>query len=638
MTSPPTAAIAITGLRKSYGDKVVLDGIDLDVAEGTIFSLLGPNGAGKTTMVHILSTLIAADGGRRARRWSRRGPRSRRRARRDRRDRSVLGGRRAAHRRGEPGPDGRPAPPGPGEGRRRAAELLERFDLVDAAGKPAGTYSGGMKRRLDLAMTLVGDPRIIFLDEPTAGLDPRSRHTMWQIIRELVADGVTIFLTTQYLDEADELADRIAVLDHGRLIAEGTRGAQAPRPRRPHPAAVRRSGELEAAARARGRRPRRRRAHPPGPERRRRAVAAGPAPPARRAVARGRSSRSTRRTSTMSSSPSRANPTRKGQPCHEHPRLYGERFGTMLRRNLRHMRRYPSLTVMLVGMPVVFLLLFVYVFGGTLGAGLGGPTGGRAEYLAYVIPGILLMAVAGVAQGTAISVAMDMTEGIIARFRTMAIFRPSVLTGHVVGAMIQTASASPSSSSSPCPSGSGPRPGPSSGSAAVGAPGHDRLRPHLAGGRLRPGQQERRDRQQPAHAADAAALPQQRVRPHRVDAGRPALVRRAPALHALHRDPAGPADGHAIGNSAVVAVAWCVSSPSSATCGPARPSTAIPGPRQLDRPSLPVRWTGGWGLEWLYAAASRPPALEGNRRGVHLLEYECCRSQRMAIAPQIGGR
>ncbi|MDR3080328.1 MAG: ATP-binding cassette domain-containing protein, partial [Streptomyces sp.] len=108
------------------------------------------------------------------------------------------------------------------EGRRVTAELLERFDLVEAAKKPAQSYSGGMKRRLDIAMTLVGNPRIIFLDEPTTGLDPRSRHNMWQIIRELVTDGVTVFLTTQYLDEADELADRIAVLNNGRIAAEGT--------------------------------------------------------------------------------------------------------------------------------------------------------------------------------------------------------------------------------------------------------------------------------------------------------------------------------------------------------------------------------------------------------------------------------
>ncbi|MBO3744280.1 ATP-binding cassette domain-containing protein [Actinoplanes flavus] len=217
-------AIAAHGLRKSYGDKVVLDGVDLAVAEGTIFSLLGPNGAGKTTTVQILSTLISA------------GPTS---------GDIRVGGHDLAT---DPqavrrtiGVTGQfSAVDGlitgeenmllmadlyhlsPGAGRRVTADLLERFDLVDAAKKPASTYSGGMKRRLDLAMTLVGGPRIIFLDEPTTGLDPRSRHNMWQIIRDLVADGVTVFLTTQYLEEADELADRIAVLTDGRIAAEGT--------------------------------------------------------------------------------------------------------------------------------------------------------------------------------------------------------------------------------------------------------------------------------------------------------------------------------------------------------------------------------------------------------------------------------
>ncbi|MGA8116782.1 MAG: ATP-binding cassette domain-containing protein [Actinocatenispora sp.] len=216
------SAITVAGLRKSYGDNRVLDGVDLTVAEGTIFALLGPNGAGKTTMVQILSTLIAADEGRIR----------------------VAGNDLTTE------PDAVRAAIGVtgqfsavdklltgqenlllmadlqhlarGVGRRRAAELLDQFDLADAARKPAGTYSGGMLRRLDLAMTLVGSPRLIFLDEPTTGLDPRSRRTMWQIIRGLAADGVTIFLTTQYLDEADQLADRIAVLDRGTLVAEGT--------------------------------------------------------------------------------------------------------------------------------------------------------------------------------------------------------------------------------------------------------------------------------------------------------------------------------------------------------------------------------------------------------------------------------
>jgi ABC-2 type transport system ATP-binding protein len=220
--APARSAIAATGLRKAFGDNVVLDGVDLDVAEGTIFALLGPNGAGKTTIVQILSTLIDADGG--AVRIAGHDPAEDADA-----VRAAIGvtGQFAAvdnlltgeenlilmadlHRLGR------------AEGRRRAAELLERFDLVDAARRPASTYSGGMRRRLDIAMTLVGDPRIIFLDEPTTGLDPRSRHTMWELIRGLAAGGVTIFLTTQYLDEADELADRIAVLDRGRLVAEGT--------------------------------------------------------------------------------------------------------------------------------------------------------------------------------------------------------------------------------------------------------------------------------------------------------------------------------------------------------------------------------------------------------------------------------
>jgi ABC-2 type transport system ATP-binding protein len=214
--------IETRGLRKSFGDHVVLDGIDLDVAEGTIFALLGPNGAGKTTTVQILSTLIGADGGevRVAGHDPLREPDA---------VRAAIGvtGQFSAVDNLLTGEENLLLMAdlhhlSRSEGRMRVAALLKRFDLVDAAKKLPITYSGGMRRRLDLAMTLVGDPRIIFLDEPTTGLDPRSRHTMWQIIRELVAGGVTILLTTQYLDEADELADRIAVLDQGKLVAEGT--------------------------------------------------------------------------------------------------------------------------------------------------------------------------------------------------------------------------------------------------------------------------------------------------------------------------------------------------------------------------------------------------------------------------------
>ncbi|MFF5647910.1 ATP-binding cassette domain-containing protein [Streptomyces collinus] len=215
-------AIAAHGLRKSYGDKTVLDGVDLAVPEGTIFSLLGPNGAGKTTAVKILSTLITADAG-----TLRVGghdlttdPQAVRAAIGVTGQFSAVDGLITGEENMLLMADLHHLPRR--EGRRVAAGLLERFDLTDAAKKPASTYSGGMKRRLDIAMTLVGDPRIIFLDEPTTGLDPRARHNMWQIIRELVTGGVTVFLTTQYLEEADELADRIAVLHDGTIAAEGS--------------------------------------------------------------------------------------------------------------------------------------------------------------------------------------------------------------------------------------------------------------------------------------------------------------------------------------------------------------------------------------------------------------------------------
>ncbi|HEV8403944.1 MAG TPA: ATP-binding cassette domain-containing protein [Candidatus Limnocylindrales bacterium] len=221
-TSTSRIAIKVDGLRKSFGAQVVLDGIDLEVAEGTVFALLGPNGAGKTTMVRILSTLISGDGGevRIAGHDVAREPDAVRAVIGVTGQFSAVDGLFTGEENLRLMADLRHL--GKSAGRKRVDELLERFDLVDAAGKPVATYSGGMRRRLDLAMTLIGDPRIIFLDEPTAGLDPRSRRAMWQTIGELVADGVTIFLTTQYLEEADRLAHRIGVLDGGRLVAEGT--------------------------------------------------------------------------------------------------------------------------------------------------------------------------------------------------------------------------------------------------------------------------------------------------------------------------------------------------------------------------------------------------------------------------------
>jgi ABC-2 type transport system ATP-binding protein len=222
MTSGGEPAIQVSGLCKSFGETRVLDGVDLTVAEGTVFALLGPNGAGKTTIVRILSTLIPADAGKvRVAGHDVQGEADGVRAaigvtgQFSAVDELMTGEENLRlmadlHRLGRV------------TGPARIAELLERFDLVDAARRSVATYSGGMRRRLDLAMTLVGSPRVIFLDEPTTGLDPRSRRTMWDSIRDLVASGVTILLTTQYLDEADHLADRIAVLDQGKIVAEGS--------------------------------------------------------------------------------------------------------------------------------------------------------------------------------------------------------------------------------------------------------------------------------------------------------------------------------------------------------------------------------------------------------------------------------
>jgi ABC-2 type transport system ATP-binding protein len=219
---PGLSAIRVRGLVKRYGNHTVLDAIDLDVAEGSVFALLGPNGAGKTTAVHIITTLLRPDAGE-----------------------VLVGGvdiarhpDRARRLIGLTGQVSAVDPQFTGvenlalmadlhhlarqRGRTRVHELIERFDLGEAAGRPVQTWSGGMRRRLDLAMTLVGEPRILFLDEPTTGLDPRSRRVMWDIVRDVVADGVTVFLTTQYLEEADRLAGRIALLDGGRVVAHGT--------------------------------------------------------------------------------------------------------------------------------------------------------------------------------------------------------------------------------------------------------------------------------------------------------------------------------------------------------------------------------------------------------------------------------
>lgn len=217
-----TTAVHVEGVTKRFGDTLALSAVDLDVPEGIVLGLLGPNGAGKTTLVRVLTTLLTPDAGR-AELFgldvARDAPMVR--------ELIGLTGQFAAVDEILTGREnlemfGRLFDLSPSQTRQRAGELLERFELADAADRPAHTYSGGMRRRLDLASSLLTQPRILFLDEPTTGLDPRSRDQIWTIVRELVRDGTTILLTTQYLEEADELADRIAVIDHGRLIAQGT--------------------------------------------------------------------------------------------------------------------------------------------------------------------------------------------------------------------------------------------------------------------------------------------------------------------------------------------------------------------------------------------------------------------------------
>ncbi|BDV31690.1 ATP-binding cassette domain-containing protein [Microbacterium terricola] len=215
-------AIETRGLRKAYGGQSVLDGLDLTVAAGEVFALLGPNGAGKTTTIGILTTLVRPDGG-----TATVGGVDVVADPRGVAQRISLTGQSAAVDEVLTGTEnlvmlGRLSGLTPRRARDRADELLDRFDLADAAARRVGTYSGGMRRRLDLALSFVVTPQVLFLDEPTTGLDTRSRRELWDVIRELASEGTTVFLTTQYLEEADRLADRIAVLDGGRLVAGGT--------------------------------------------------------------------------------------------------------------------------------------------------------------------------------------------------------------------------------------------------------------------------------------------------------------------------------------------------------------------------------------------------------------------------------
>jgi ABC transporter DrrB family efflux protein len=466
-------AVRVEGVVKRFGATVALDGAGLEVPGGMVFGLLGPNGAGKTTLVRILATLLAPDAGR-AEVFGHDVVREAGAVR------ELLGltGQFAAVDELLTGREnlemfGRLFKLSRGEARRRAGELLERFGLAQAADRPARTYSGGMRRRLDIASSLLTAPRVLFLDEPTTGLDPRSRNEIWAIVRELRRGGTTILLTTQYLEEADQLADRIAVIDRGKVIAEGTGNelkdrvggqilevelasagqrdqAQAllagvgcgepqpdERPDRLTLPAPRNGLQLveEAAAGLRraqigvsdiglrrptlddvflqltgaapsedggGPSPRTRRRSPPRPP-------APNVPAPRRPV------------------------LRLKPPSPRAVRSAVTDTAVVTGRNLLHFIRQPDLLVFSTIQPVLFVLLFVYVFGGAIGRSL--PHG--VAYVDFLLPGVFVQSVTFGASQTGVGLKEDLTRGVVDRFRSMPMARSAVLAGRTVADLVR---------------------------------------------------------------------------------------------------------------------------------------------------------------------------------------------------------
>jgi ABC transporter DrrB family efflux protein len=462
--SPP--AVRVEGVTKSFGSTRALLGVDLVVPEGTVFGLLGPNGAGKTTLVRVLATLLTPDAGR-AEVFGR-----------DVVDdapavRELLGltGQFAAVDEILSGREnlvmfGRLFDLSPEEARRRADELLERFDLADAGDRPARTYSGGMRRRLDLASSLVTRPRILFLDEPTTGLDPRSRNQIWTIVRELVRDGTTLLLTTQYLEEADELADRIAVIDHGRVIAEGTGNELKERiggqilevelvnaASRDKALAVLRGvgcGEPEPDERAD-------RLTLPAPRDGLELVADAAAALRRAQIdvssiaLRGptlddvflqltgapASEDGDQPRPSAPAAPTTVEPSRPTLRLHFptpgelRSALTDTRVVTG--RNLLHFIRQPQLLIFSTIQPIMFVLLFAYVFGGAVKGSL--PHG--VKYIDFLLPGIFVQSVAFRATQTAVGLSEDLERGVIDRFRSIPMARSAVLIGRTVADLVR---------------------------------------------------------------------------------------------------------------------------------------------------------------------------------------------------------
>jgi ABC-2 type transport system ATP-binding protein len=458
------SAVRVEGVTKRFGATVALAGVDLEVPEGAVFGLLGPNGAGKTTLVRILATLLTPDAGRAV-------VLGHEVVSEAEAVRELLGltGQFAAVDEILTGREnlemfGRLFKLSRDEARDRATELLERFDLAQAADRPARTYSGGMRRRLDLASSLLTRPRILFLDEPTTGLDPRSRNQIWALVRELRREGTTLLLTTQYLEEADELADRIAVIDHGRVIAEGTGnelkdrvggqilevelGSAAQRDQaqvvlarvgcgEPHPEerqdrltlpAPRDGLELveEAAAELRradievselGLR---------GPSLDDVFLQLTGAPPS----ADGRPPPST-------AAETAAPPTRRmPRPQLPSPRAVRSAItdaAVVAGRNLRHFIRQPQLLLFSTIQPIMFVLLFVYVFGGAVSGSLPG----GVDYVDFLLPGIFVQSVTFRATQTAVGLSEDLERGVVDRFRSMPMARSAVLLGRTVADLVR---------------------------------------------------------------------------------------------------------------------------------------------------------------------------------------------------------
>jgi ABC transporter DrrB family efflux protein len=475
-------AVRVEDVTKRFRATVALAGVDLEVSQGTVFGLLGPNGAGKTTLVRVLATLLEPDGGR---------------AEVFGHDvvgeapavREMLGltGQFAAVDEILTGREnlqmfGRLFDLSRQEAGRRAGELLERFDLVDAADRPARTYSGGMRRRLDLASSLLTRPRILFLDEPTTGLDPRSRNEIWAIVRELVREGTTLLLTTQYLEEADQLADQIAVIDHGQMIAQGTGNelkdrvggqilevelssaverdqAQAvlagvgcgnpepsERPDRLTLPAPRDGLELieDAAAALRhagigvsdlglrrptlddvflqltGAPPIENGAGPKAPD------GAGAQAPGGAAgwIGHRRKDKADRH---------RAPIVRLRPPSPRELRSAVTDAAVVTARNLRHFIRQPQLLIFSTIQPIMFVLLFVYVFGGAVRGSLPG----GVKYVDFLLPGIFVQSVAFRATQTAVGLAEDLERGVVDRFRSMPMARSAVLLGRTLADLVR---------------------------------------------------------------------------------------------------------------------------------------------------------------------------------------------------------